>query len=143
MLMYIQNSIRLIAMLATSAAMACCASGGLRSAASVDDIVHDQGVLAGTEVSVRGYLRFGDDARNLWADRDVYLRVAEGSRMSTDPLWNRCLTLYDVGAHRARLASLDGKEVVVTGRVRQVVPRPGDVTTSACNTIGIVVHAVR
>jgi hypothetical protein len=63
---------------------------------SVEDIVGSAAVLEGQMVSVKGYLRFGDDSRNLWSNEKFYTYVSKSYVPPNDPAWSRCIALYDV-----------------------------------------------
>jgi len=108
----------------------------------VDDVVRSSTTLEGTKVRVRGYLRFGDDSRNLWADRNAYDAVSSAYVSPSDPAWNRCVTLYDIGAWRKDLLARNSTDVVIGGVIRRRAMQEGDVSLSSCSDLGISVLSV-
>ena len=110
---------------------------------SIDDVVSNENLYLGKLVLIKGYLRFGDDSRNLWSTRKAYLRVVEQDTMSDDPAWNRCITLYDFEAFREELIAHNNDYVLVRGVIRRSIHQEGEITTSACNELGISVQSVK
>jgi hypothetical protein len=104
--------------------------------------VRSHAALEGKEVSVVGYLRFGDDTRNLWNDKEALLAVSGGNVLPNDPAWNRCITLYDADKWRSILLSKDEKYVKVSGIVRFEAARPGEITFGACSDLGISIRSI-
>ena len=109
---------------------------------SVDEVVHSVDAWEGQTVTVKGYLRFGEDSRNLWSDAAAYAYVSKEYRESSDPGWNRCISLFDIDDRRERLLSLNNHSVVVTGVVRHY-PREGEeIRLDTCSDIGISIRSV-
>jgi len=129
--------------LAGALTLSSCASTELQTAMSVDDVVEHQEALIGSVVSVSGYLRFGDDTRNLWMNRETYEQISNGYVSPTDPVWSRCITLYNIGQNRNALLRRDGKEMIVTGVVQRVTHQAGDIVIGACSDLGLSIQAVR
>lgn len=110
---------------------------------SVDDVVAHESELVGKSITVTGYLRFGDDSRNLWNSRQVYLRVANEDAQPNDPAWNRCITLYDIDGFREKLVAHNNDYVLVSGVVQRLARQEGEITTSSCNELGISVRSLK
>lgn len=108
----------------------------------VDDILESARVLEGTQVEVRGFLRFGDDTQNLWTSKDAYSAVS-GHFVSPDsPLWNHCISLFDTKKLRAALLRYDALDVIVRGRVTRYRRENGDIAFESCSDVGISVTSV-
>jgi len=58
-------------------------------------------------VSVKGYLRFGDDGRNLWTSEESYTYVRKNYVPPDNPAWSRCIALYDIDGWRKALLSMN------------------------------------
>lgn len=111
-------------------------------AQTVDDVVARESELVGKPITVTGYLRFGDDSRNLWSNRQVYLRVTNEDTQPDDPAWMRCITLYDIDGFREKLVAHNNDYVLVSGVVQRVDRQEGEITTSSCNELGISVRSL-
>jgi hypothetical protein len=109
---------------------------------SVDEIVRSATVLEGQMVSVKGYLRFGDDSRNLWSNEAAYTYVSKAYLPPGDPAWNRCIALYDINDWRDTLLSMSSQYVLISGIVRRYPARDGDLTIDTCSDIGISIRLV-
>lgn len=128
------------AMLVLIASSACAQTSSAQRPQTVDEIVSSEGSLASGPVAVKGYLRFGDDSRNLWADRKAYLTVKNGDVGPDDPAWNRCITIYDIGRWRQQLLSNNNSYVIVRGVIERHPTKPGEITTSSCSDLGISIE---
>jgi len=109
---------------------------------SVDDVVHSVGAWEGQIVIVKGYLRFGDDSRNLWSNAAAYAYVSKEYREPSDPGWNRCISLFDIDDRRERLLSLNNHSVVIAGIVRHYPRESQEVRLDTCSDIGISIRSV-
>jgi hypothetical protein len=107
---------------------------------SVDEIVRSS--EEGRTVSVRGYLRFGDDSRNLWSDEDSYDLANHRCLSPGDPAWNHCMTLYEIGRWRSQLLATDRTFVVITGVMHRYPSEEGDISAGACGDLGIAIRSV-
>jgi hypothetical protein len=108
----------------------------------VDDILKSAGLLEGTQVEVRGFLRFGDDTQNLWSSKDAYSAVSGHFVPPDSPLWNHCISLSDTKKWRAALHQNDSLDVVVRGRVTRYQRNNGDIAFESCSDVGISVASV-
>lgn len=119
------------------------ASPNVASSLSVGEVVTNPGARAGEPIAVTGFLRFGDDAHNLWQDRRSWERVERSAVPPDDPAWNKCITLFGYGPFRDVLLQRDQTVVTVLGPLRAVQTQPGEITMGSCSTAGIEVEAVR
>lgn len=114
---------------------------------TVDGVVAAEQSLLNKPVTVRGYLRFGDDSRNLWSTRGAYSTVVKdlsrGGLPADDPKWQRCVTLYEIRQWREFLLSHTDKYVTVTGVLRRSPAQPGEISMGACSDLGIEITSVR
>ena len=126
----------------TFLASACAHTWNAHEFRSVDDIIRSAAILEGHSVSVRGYLRFGDESKNLWSNRDAYLAVRSRYVAPTDPKWNRCITLYDLDGWRAKLRSSNDRYVVIAGVLRRYPTLPGEINFDSCSDLGVSIQSV-
>jgi hypothetical protein len=114
---------------------------------TVDEVVATEQALLNKPVTVRGYLRFGDDSRNLWSERDAYSAIVRGLERGDlapdDPQWHRCITLYEIREWREYLLSHTEKYVTVTGVLRLYPAKPGEISMGSCSDLGIEITSVR
>lgn len=110
---------------------------------TVDDVILNNKAYLEKPVVVSGYLRFGDDSRNLWSTKQSYVKVTKSDIDPEDAAWNRCITLYDVGSFREDLIKYNNHYVIISGVVRRIIQQEGEITTSACNELGISVRSVK
>lgn len=108
----------------------------------VDDILKSARALEGTQVKVRGFLRFGDDTQNLWTSKDAYSAVSGHFVPPDSPLWNHCVSLLDTKELRAALLRYDRLDVIVRGRVTRHRRENGDIAFESCSDVGISVTSV-
>lgn len=106
-------------------------------------VATNAGARAGERVAVTGFLRFEDDAHNLWQDRQSWEYVQHNAVPPNDPAWNRCITLFGYGPFRDLLLQRDQTVVTILGRVRVVQMRPEEIAIGSCSTAGVEVEAVR
>jgi hypothetical protein len=127
----------------SSLLLASCISGrGPSSIFTVDQVVTRETELLEKPIAVQGFLRFGDDTRNLWADKQAYVTVSEGDLDPADPAWDRCITLYDIDGWRSALLKNDGHQVVVRGTLRRYDRKPQEITLSECSEWGLSIQSV-
>jgi hypothetical protein len=92
-------------------------------------------------VSVKGYLRFGDDSRNLWNNEESYTYVRKSYVPPNDPAWSRCIALYDINGWRKALLSMNNHYVLISGVVRRYPARDGDIAMDTCSDLGISIRS--
>jgi hypothetical protein len=109
----------------------------------VDAAIRNSQTAQDNSVAVRGYLRFGDDTHNILADKSTLLKVETQSIDDDDPIWRRCITLYDIGHWRTTLVSLDRHYVVIEGILRLRRRGPGELSLGSCSEWGISVRSVK
>ena len=124
-------------------ACSCTHNLNAQSYRTVDDVVANATDLVGKPTTVRGYLRFGDDSRNLWSSREAFQQVRDSDVQPDDPAWDRCITLFNIEHFRDALLARNNSYVLITGLIQRVVPVEGEITTSSCNTLGISVLQLR
>ena len=124
--------------------LASCSTGGGHSEAvqSVDRVIANESTFIGTFVIVDGYLRFGDDSHNLWADHTAYLAVANHDPPPDDPAWSRCIALYGINGWWETLLKNNGRQVRVRGILQRHVPEPEEVNLSECSDLGLAIKSV-
>ena len=123
--------------------ISCCAlAKDTVKSVGVDYVVANAKILEGKEVSVAGYLRFGDDSRNLWANKKAYVSVASGSAGTNGPDWSRCITIYDLSSWRNKLLHMNKSNVVITGTVKSVPLEDGEIRTGSCSDLGVSIKAI-
>lgn len=115
---------------------------GKHSVMTVDSVVRQELVLTGRRITVRGFLRFGDDSRNLWHSKGVLQKVSAGYVSPDDPSWDRCLSLYHTVNVRQKLLTLDNRYVAISGQLVRLKRSDGDVSTSLCSELGIRVDSI-
>jgi hypothetical protein len=103
----------------------------------VDQVVREQQQYLGQTIAVRGYLLFGDDARNLWNDMDSYKHVKRGYVPPDDPAWKRCITVTGKGLGRERMKKLSGHYVTVKGVLQKHTLPPNVIAFGSCNDLWI------
>jgi hypothetical protein len=108
----------------------------------VDDILASATALEGTQVEVRGFLRFGDDTRNLWTSKSAYSAVSGQYVPAESPLWNHCISLFDTKKLRATLLRYDSRDVLVRGRITRYRRDNDDIAFSSCSDIGITIISI-
>jgi hypothetical protein len=121
---------------------ACVHSKGLQETLGVDDILRSAHTAEGTEVEVRGFLRFGDDTQNLWSSKEAYSAVSGHYVPPDSPLWNHCISLFDTMTLRAALLKYDSFDVIVRGRVKRYRQVNGGITFESCSDVGISISSV-
>lgn len=109
----------------------------------VDSVVNSAASLEGQLVTVSGYLRFGDDSRNLWSSKDAYLGIKNGNPSARAPASDYCIALYDIEKWRGILLSNDGKNVLINGVIRRIPLKEGDISLSECSDLGIAIRSIR
>src|SRR5678816_1589358 len=101
-------------------ALSSCAQSAVRlTPMGVDNVIQSAASLEGQRVAVSGYLRFGDDSRNLWSSKAVYLNIKNGNRPA-QATSDHCIALYDIANWRRILLSNNGKNILVEGELRRI-----------------------
>jgi hypothetical protein len=97
--------------------------------------------------SVKGYLRFGDDSRNLWSTREAYSRVLEQLERKDgaldEALWEHCITLFAINGWREFMLAHNDQYVIVTGVIQRYPAATGEISMGGCNDLGIQITSVR
>ena len=106
---------------------------------SVDFVIQAASALERTKVQVAGYLRFGDDMRNLWNSKAAVSAAGTGYVPADDPRSNHCITLRDCGNQRSTLLRRNGHSVLITGVVNRIPLGPDEIEIGSCSEIGISV----
>jgi hypothetical protein len=109
---------------------------------SVDDVVRSAGPLEGSAVVVKGYLRFGDDSRNLWESRTAYLTVSNHDVAPDDQAWTHCVTLWDIDGWRSALLEHNNRYVTISGVVRRQPLRDGEIRIGSCSDLGVSIRGL-
>jgi hypothetical protein len=109
----------------------------------VDSVVYSATSLEGHQVSVSGYLRFGDDSRNLWSSEAAYLSAKNGKPSARVLATGHCIALYDIEKWRDALLSNNGKNVLVDGVIRRIPLKEGEISLSECSDLGIAIRSIR
>lgn len=110
-------------------------------ALTVDEMIRSN-LEEGHVVSVKGYLRFGDDSRNLWSNKDAYELVESRYTPQDDPAWNHCITLYGIEDWRKELLAKDRSYVVIAGVIHRYPSKEGDVSVGSCSDLGISIRLI-
>lgn len=136
----IKSIIALFVALAISAA----ASAGDRTPhwIKVSEVIAKYDELLGRKVAIRGYLRFGDDSRNLWDEKDVYIDAKEGRVNIDTASSSKCITLYDIGRYRKILLKYNQHNVIIYGTIKRVPLGEDEISLGSCNEIGVSVDRV-
>ncbi|ATY33704.1 hypothetical protein CVN68_18520 [Sphingomonas psychrotolerans] len=91
----------------------------------------------GQRIEVRGFLRYGDDARGVWQSQASY-------RDYTPEAAPACITLWNAGAFREQLLRRDGSTITITGKVRVEPPlHAGEISLGRCSDVGLVIERLR
>jgi hypothetical protein len=108
---------------------------------TVDEVIRSN--PEGEVSSVRGYLRFGDDSRNLWSSKDAYDVVKTRYVPPNDPAWDHCIALYGVERWRRELLARDKSYVVITGVIHRYPSKEGDISLGSCSDLGVTISSLR
>src|SRR4051812_36692237 len=108
----------------------------------VDSIIRSATNLEGKQVTVAGYLRFGDDSRNLWSSGDSYIAVKNGQPLPGGALWNHCIALNDINGWRRALLSNNERNVLITGVIHRIPFKDDEISLGACSDLGISIRSV-
>jgi len=107
------------------------------SAAPSIDVFAARAAQAGRQVEVRGFLRYGDDARGLWQSEAGY-------RDSTSSAASACLTLWNAGAFRKRLKPRDQSTVTIGGKIFTAAAlQPDEIEFGRCSDTGLIIERIR
>jgi hypothetical protein len=112
-------------------------------ALSVDAIIRGSDNLEGKIVTLNGFLRFGDDSHNIWSDQKTLSYVENSVFYSRDPIWSRCITLFEIDGFRTNLLYLDRRYVTITGVLHRAVPVADDVNLGSCSSLGISPRSIK
>lgn len=99
-----------------------------------------QSALAASEgqrVEVRGFLRYGDDARGLWQSKASYFNFTPAAEPA-------CITLWNAGSFRKQLLRRSNATVTIIGK-RHVEPplQIDQIALSRCSDTGLIIERVR
>lgn len=107
------------------------------SATQPIDVLSALSASDGQRVEIRGFLRYGDDARGLWQSRESY-------RTFTPAAASACITLWNAGVFRERLSQRDGSTVTITGKLHVAPPLGTDeMELGRCNDMGLIIERIR
>jgi hypothetical protein len=120
----------------------CVSGGGSYAVFNVDQVISNETTLIGRTVTVSGYLRFGDDTRNLWANKAAHDAVVDTALSPDDPAWNRCVALFDIDGWRDVLLKNDRRQILVRGILRRDPQTAGEITMSECSELGLSIRSV-
>jgi len=131
-------------MAASLFALVCACSSTARAARplSVDDVIRSATSLEGQTVVVKGYLRFGDDGKNLWASKSAYLAVSGPYVPPNDAAWSRCITLFDIGTWRSGLLARNNEYVLIAGVLHRGPSLDDQINFDSCSDLGISIRSV-
>jgi hypothetical protein len=91
----------------------------------------------GQQIQIRGFLRYGDDARGLWQSAAAY----RGFAPNAAPV---CITLWNAGAFRERLLRRDQSIVTLIGKLHVEPPLKADeIALGRCNDVGLIIERIR
>lgn len=90
----------------------------------------------GKRVTVRGYLRYGDDARGLWQSAQAYRTYSPAKPRP-------CLTLFNADAFHSRLRQFADSTVTLTGTVRTIHLQPEESARGWCSDTGMMIEKIR
>ena len=125
------NKVTVLSPLLVVSLLAGCAGNLSRAESSPSAFVSQASSMDGQAVTVRGYVRFGDHARQIW-DNETSLRDADvGS----------CLTLINTTPHRDILGRSDRRYARVVGVIRANI-NEGHVDYGSCNDVGLELVSV-
>lgn len=118
-------------------------AGSVMPTLRVEDVAEAPVDLAGKQVAVRGFVRFGDDTKNLWADERTYLAALNGTGNLQELSSHKCLSLYTSKKFSSRLRHFDKRLVTIYGKVYRYKYVPGDINLGYCNDLGIIVTGIK
>lgn len=108
---------------------------------NVQDIISNQSIYLGEQVSVKGYLRYGDDAKNIWVDGSTYSKLSDSNIKPSDPAWKMCLGIYKDASLWKKLRRLDKENVIITGKL--VIRKSDEVIyLGRCRALGIEIESI-
>jgi len=125
------------------ALLGCAHDASLSDHISVDSLVESASRLEGQQVTVSGYLRFGDDSRNLWSSKIVYMKMKNGSLSASNGPNDHCIALFDIADWRESLLSNNGKDILVSGVVRRIPLKEGEISLSECSDLGVAIRSIQ
>jgi hypothetical protein len=121
----------------------CAYNAAAPNSIGVESVVNSAASLEGKQVTVSGYLRFGDDTRNLWSSKGAYLAIRNGGPHALGLATDHCIALYDITSWRDALLSNDGKSVLIGGVVHRIPLKEGEISLSECSDLGISIRSIR
>lgn len=98
--------------------------------------------FVGKKVTIRGYLRYGDDARGLWTSQHLYLQARDGDASPDHAIWANCIALNADNQLARRLRALNGKRVLLAGVVSIEPHNNDEVFSFSCNDVALRVSKV-
>lgn len=99
------------------------------------DVLAHPAANEGKRVVIRGYLRYGTDARGLWQSKQAY-------RSFTLEAPQACLTLFNASRFAKQLHARDGSQVRLTARVQTIHLKPDEIALGWCNDTGLMIEKV-
>jgi len=106
------------------------------------EITQNIGQYRGKRVIIKGYLRYGDDARGLWTSQRAYLRARDGDAGRSSSIWNNCITLNAGAQIVARLRTINARRVALAGVVSVEHHQEDEIFSFSCNDVVLEVSAV-
>lgn len=104
---------------------------------SVNQILVSPEEFRGQQVTVRGFLSFGDDRKNLWSSQDVYERVSKGVVDAGDSNRKQCLSVLTTqNSEYYELRGKDKTEVSLSGVVT-IVDFDDRINLGFCSNIAL------
>lgn len=100
------------------------------------DVIADPAANEGKRIVIRGYLRYGTDARGLWQSKQAH----RGFTPAAPPA---CLTLFNAGDFRRQLQARDGSQVTLTASVRTIHLQPDEIALGWCNDTGLMIEKIQ
>jgi hypothetical protein len=90
----------------------------------------------GQRIEVRGFLRYGDDARGMWQSQASFRDYTPESAPA-------CITLWNAGAFREQLLRRDRSMITITGKVRVEPPlHPDEISLGRCSDVGLIIERI-
>lgn len=120
----------------------CILCGDIRAQSrfDIERIAASPSTFEGQRVTITAYLKFGDDQHALFPSLHAY--EALDAAAADDPAWKRCLTIWNYRLWRKELKLLRDSTVTITGVVRTVSRKFGEVHWD-CSDTGVEIEAIR
>jgi hypothetical protein len=105
-------------------------------------VTQNYGIYIGKDITVQGYLRYGDDARGLWTSRQTYLKARNGDSGADDAIWSNCIALNADAQFVPRLKAMNDRQVTLSGVVLIERHPLDDVFSFSCNDVTLKVGKI-